>query len=307
MTRLTNHWLIVTPAITLAFLSFGAHPTFAQHDGVTAPFREISLAAAEPGLLVSLDIQEGDKIDADSIVARLDHEVLNASLAVAKQQMESVGQLNSAEAELRLRNNRWEKLTILRKKQHASDEEVSLALTERDVAKARLLAAKESIQVKRLEHLKIKASLDRRFIKVPFTGVVTDINKEIGEFVSASDPSVMTVVQLNPLLAIFSLPPARASELTRGDRVKIQFGNSTDRTESGGTVLFISPVINAESNEIRVKVEIPNPDYALHSGAQCTLLDGKQQQARVGLRPTSFGTRTESTGNGTIRITPIPR
>ena len=93
----------------------------------------------------------------------------------------------------------------------------------------------------------------------------------------------MTVVQLNPLLAIFSLSPERAKQLKRGARVDISFLNNS-QLKAGGTVVFISPVINAESNEIRVKVEIPNPTYALQSGAQCRLLNGTQRQPQIGVR-----------------------
>jgi len=300
----TSSWPLT--AVTMMTVALASGSSFAQdNEGYTAPFREISLAAAEPGLLVSIDAQEGDEIQANSIVARLDHEVVKASLAVAKQQMESVGQLRSAQAEFRLRKDRWEKLTILRKKQHASDEEVALAETERDVAEARLLAAKEAMEVKRLEFVKIKASLDRRFVRVPFTGFVTSVNKEIGEFVAATDPSVMTIVQLNPLLATFSLEPSQAKDLKRGHRVSLTFEDSGSTGPAvKGTVIFVSPVINAESNSIRVKIEIPNPDYALQSGAKCTLLNGREQRSQLGSRPK--GT-TKGTSGGPIRINPRKR
>jgi RND family efflux transporter MFP subunit len=301
MRSMFHSWSLT--AVPVLMMAVTASSSCAQdNEGYTAPFREIELAAAEPGLLVSIDVREGDEVQADSIVARLDHEVAKASLAVARQQMESVGQLRSAAAEFRLRQDRWQKLTILRGKQHASDEEVALAETEKDVAEARMLAVKEAIEVKRLEHARIKASLNRRYVRVPFTGFVTSVNKQIGEFVAATDPSVMTIVQLDPLLATFSLTPSRAQELQAGHRVNLIF-NAVGSTGSAvkGTVVFVSPVINAESNSIRVKIEIPNPDYLLQAGAKCTLLSGREAPSQLGSR--SLRTN-DGTNGGPIDINP---
>lgn len=45
-----------------------------------------------------------------------------------------------------------------------------------------------------------------------------------------------------------------------------------DRVEVRGFVEFVSPTIDAESDSVRAKIRIPNPDLKLESGAPCMVL-----------------------------------
>lgn len=275
-------------------------------EGYTAPFREINLAASEPGLMAALDVEEGDTVKTGQVIARLDHRVLKASLAMARRQMEAVGQLRSAESEFKLRDERWNKLVMLQQRQHASAEEVALAKTERDVAESRIISVREDLDVKKLDYERIKAQLEQRLVRAPFSGMVTKISREVGEYVPATDPAVMTVVQLNPLLATFSLLPSDTTDLKKGKRVKILFyGNDKS---ADGTVSFVSPVNDAESGLVRVKVEIPNPDYALRSGAKCTLsTDGSTDSTRITSKPKKRPAVYPKTSSKGIQINPERR
>jgi len=100
-------------------------------------------------------------------------------------------------AEFEMRRERLEKLQELLGSNHASREEVNRAASEKAIAEARVLAAEEVLQVKELEYERIKAQLDRRFIRSPVEGVVKRIHKDVGEFVAPTDPVVLTVVQMS--------------------------------------------------------------------------------------------------------------
>ena len=252
--------------------------------GYTAPFQEIRLSAAEPGLLTEISVKEGDSVNEGDVVARLNHKVLLKSLAVADKEMNSNGNLKSARAELRLREDRLIRLQGLKERGHASEDEIQTATAERDVAKARLLAAEETLEVKRLEHKRIQAQLERRFVRAPFGGVITQLDKKVGEFVPANDPSMLTMVQLDPLIATFTIPPDAARKLTKNQSVSVQFPK--ERQPTFGNVTFVSPVNDAESGEVRIKVEIPNPTQKLRAGTKVSVeLDKRPPRTRNRSRP----------------------
>ena len=281
----------VLSAIALSNSIF-ATATFADDPitGYTAPYKQIDLAAAEPGLLISLDIKEGQKVKEGDIIGKLNHKVLLKTLAVAEKEMNATGALKSAQAELRLKRDRLNRLNGLHERGHASGDEIQTAQAERDVALARVQAAEESLEIKKLEYARVKAQLERRFVKAPFHGTVTFTRKNEGEFVPANDPSILTVVQLDPLIATFSLTPKQALSLAENQSVGVRFGDQ-DRAVFGN-VTFVSPVDDAESGTVRIKVEIPNTTQKLRAGSKVNLVleqpslrERRQRREEIGQTP----------------------
>ena len=182
-------------------------PTSAQElDGFAEPYREIELAAAEMGTIAKIKVQEGDLVKSGQLLASLNDEVLLASLKMAEEATAAKGKLKSATAELKLQKSRYEKMLGLHERRHASQTEVDRAATQLEIAEAQFQAVQEELKIKTMECRRIEAQLEQRRIKSPIDGVVTRVAKDQGEFVSPSDPVVATVVQLDPLLVVFSVP-----------------------------------------------------------------------------------------------------
>ena len=95
------------------------------------------------------------------------------------------------------------------------------------------------------------------------------LHKEQGEFVAPNNPDVLSLVELDPLLANFSLMRADAETLSAGQKVQIRFPEGNREVE--GVVEFVAPVMDAESGTIRVKVRVGNTKGLLRSGERCTL------------------------------------
>jgi len=96
------------------------------------------------------------------------------------------------------------------------------------------------------------------------------VHREVGEFVAPTDPVVVTVVQLDPLLATFSLQLNQARQLHAGGLVQVQFASAKKPVEA--EIEFVSPVTDAKSGTVLVKVRIPNPAGECRSGERCTLV-----------------------------------
>lgn len=252
--------------------------TSSDREGLTEPFRRIDLAAAETGLILQIDVEDGQTVQKGQVLARLDDLVLQASLKVAEAQKDSVGQLRTAEAELKLRTSRHSKLAALLESGHATDEEVKLAESEKEVAEAKVLQAREALRVRTLEYERTLAQIERRLIRSPVDGIVTTVYREPYEFVSYTDPVVMTVVQLDPIVAVFTFYPEETKSLKVGQQVNVNLASNPQPAR--GIVSYISPVLDAESGTVKVKVKIDNRNGKYRSGDKCTL--GASERPQLG-------------------------
>jgi RND family efflux transporter MFP subunit len=238
--------------------------------GFTEPYRDIDVAAPEMGQITRLEVREGMRVQVGQVLARLDDSVWSASLEVAKTAMQSAGRLEAAEAELRLYRETLDKLLRLLQRQHATQQEVDRAQAQRDAAEARVKAAREELQVRTHEYDRAQAQLNQRRVLAPIAGVVTQVTKDEGEFVSPNDPTVVKIVQLDPLLVVFSVPVARARDLTKDAQVQVRVESIAEPV--AGVVEFVSPTADAQSGTTRVRVRLPNPGEAIPSGVKCQLL-----------------------------------
>jgi membrane fusion protein, multidrug efflux system len=240
-----------------------------QIDGFTEPFRTINVAATEAGVLTSLHVGEGDRVRKGQLLATLDSDFLEAAREVARAGKDAIGRLKSADAMLQFKKERLQNLYELRTQGHAYQEEVKRAESDVRIAEAEVLAAKEEQIAKAREYARIEVQLDRRKIRSPVDGIVTRLQKQVGEYVPSTDTSVLTIVEIDRLLVIFPVPRAVAARLTAGSKVAVGFADVQKAAEA--TVEAVSPLTDPESGTVRVRVILDNPRALLPCGVACWL------------------------------------
>lgn len=233
------------------------------------PYREINLASSEMGTLAYLNVKEGQHVVAGQLLGGLDEKVLRATLDLANKAREAAGRLESAQAEFDLQSESLAKLTLLHDRGHASAEERSRAEAQKAISLAQLKGVREDMELKAAECARVEAQLQQRRIYSPIDGVVTHVYKDVGEFLSASEPTVLKVVQLDRLLVEFPIPAGSKTKFVVGESITVRVGN--ERVEAQGSIEFVSPVTDAQSNTIRVKVQIDNQDNRFRGGDSCWL------------------------------------
>lgn len=284
---------LVAPGLAVYLLALGLIPAEARNTGrqegirsgtetasgtdesgeieaFTEPYQDIAIAAAEMGTLARVNVQEGDQVKVGEVLAGLDDQVLRAAQDVARYSMQVQGPLKSTQADLRMKEEDLQKLESLRDRNHASQREVDQVRMELEIAQARVQAVREELEIKSLEYRRIEAQLDQRLVRSPINGVVTEILKDAGEFVSPSDPVVIRVVQLDPLLAVFSVPLSQRQAIARDQRVSLRIGDSSQIVD--GIVEYVSPTADASNTSVRVKVRLPNASGTWQSGQRTVLL-----------------------------------
>ncbi|QDV71159.1 Multidrug resistance protein MdtA precursor [Rosistilla carotiformis] len=231
------------------------------------PYKTIQIPATEIGTLVSIDVQEGDQVRRGQTLAQVDDRILQASLAAARVARDAKGNLRAAQAERDVKRRQLASLEELRTRGNATQREIDRALADFEASEARLLAVNEDLEIRRFEYDRILAQLEKRVLQSPIDGVVASINKDVGEFVAPTDPIVMTIVQLNIMQSVFSLPISVADKIVPGKTIRLTVG--IDDQPVQGVIESVAPTADAKSGTVRVKIRIDNPNGRVFSGSTC--------------------------------------
>ena len=138
-----------------------------------------------------------------------------------------------------------------------------------DCGRVANLSQREDRLLLEKQHQKIELQIAKRTVCSPVKGKVAALNKYEGEFVSPADPVVAKIVVLQPLRATFFLPRGAAENLVRGNAVSLMLPRVGWKVE--GKVEYVSPLTDAESGAVAVKVLLDNSRGKLYSGERCVL------------------------------------
>ncbi len=254
----------------LLFVLLGANRIEGKRiEGFTEPAQTIAVAAAENGIVQDVRVELGQAVKKGEVLGTLDDDVLKATLEIAQLKANSTAAIDAAKAELEIKQQKLTALNDINRNGGGSREEHSRAKADTELARAKLKSAEETLAADRLEVKRTEVQLQRRTIRSPIDGVITEIHREPGEFLSITEPKLFTVVRLDRLRAKFYVPAENSHRFSKGHRVKL--AGQTDEKSLTGEVEFVSPVTHAESGLVRVDVMLDNRDGRLRSGQRLTL------------------------------------
>jgi multidrug resistance efflux pump len=110
-----------------------------------------------------------------------------------------------------------------------------------------------------------EARVDRRNLKAPFTGVVVERLKEVGEWVEPGE-SVMRLICMNTLNVEGFVSTQTVMPALRGQRVIVVCGDSEMQQRVEGKVVFVSPEFDSLNKQVQIRAEINNPELRLLPG-----------------------------------------
>jgi RND family efflux transporter MFP subunit len=212
--------------------------------GYTEPYKTITVSASEPGVIAEMLVEEGARAQKGQVLARLDTASLQAELEIAR-------------AEAKLQTTRLKRLEELAAANRSTPEELDRTRTD--------------LTIKDAQTRKIEAQIETRTLRSPVDGVVTEIKRDPSEAVSAANPHVLTVVQVDKLIVNLFLPPARAATFQAGASVNLKLLDEQGTVPA--KVEFVSPVTDSASGTVRVKFVIDNAGGTHRSGGRCTLAE----------------------------------
>lgn len=238
-------------------------------EGFSQPVRLSKVAGKTSGVIVSRNVREGEFVTEGTVLATLDQTVHERRLELARLAMESQGEAEAAIVEERMQQMRFQAISDLANRGHATEVELRQAETDFLASKAAVMRVKERQAQLKADYDRHLAEFEQCQIRAPFDGVVVDFQHEVGEYVGPGEPHVCTVAQLSKLSVEFLLPRSLRDSVHLERQVKVHF--TLDNVIVDGQVTYISPIPNGETNVYVVKVEVDNRDGKLSAGERCLL------------------------------------
>ena len=218
------------------------------------------------GRLDKLFVEEGDRVTAGMVLARLDMNEL------AAQVMQAEGQVLQAQATLEQNELNFQRMNALFKQNAVSAHTLDSARTQRDLAMGGLQAARGNF-------LLLKARLDNANILSPLSGVVIRRHVQAGAF-SKAGIAIFTVADTSTLLAKAVVGEAQITELALGKSVNVKV-DALKGQEFKGTITRLSPAASVPTRTFTAEVSIPNPDGKIKVGMFANAAVVGQQRQNV--------------------------
>jgi RND family efflux transporter MFP subunit len=260
-------------------LALGAHAQEA-YDCVINPRATIQLGSSEDGVLAEVLVSRGDSVEKGQLVARLESEVERLSAELARLRAESDVEQRSKQAQVEYRTREAERLVGLRESRSVAENLYDEARIERRLAELGLEQAQMDHEITLVEYDRAKAALERRAVRSPVNGVVVDVFMQPGEYVH-EQRELMTLAEVDPLNVEVFLPVAAYGTVVKGMRAEV-----IPEQPVGGVreaeVTVVDSVFDAASRTFGVRLELPNPGYALPAGLRCTVKFGPSTDADGG-------------------------
>ena len=221
------------------------------------------IAAREAGATLTINFDEGDLVEINSVIATLDTRRLDAQIA------EATAEITVAEALVHQKKSRVKRSTIdLAMKETAfagnalSEAEVLDARSANNVDNSIYASAQDSLKAtkSRLELLNVR--LDDLKILAPFTGRVVERHIEPGEWAEPGS-AIVTLVSSGEIEAWLQVPE-RFATTARGKQIPVTL-TATGQTVTS-TSLTIVPEAETSTRTLQVVALLPNPGDTLVPG-----------------------------------------
>lgn len=212
-----------------------------------------------------------DRPQAQVNAAEANTTAAQAALTTAEAQLRAAtAEQQRAEADLRLQAEELSRTTYLVTEGAQSQQQLDLATRNRDTAQASVNAARDQVAAARsavdqaraaLNQASASASATREdlqdtLVAAPIAGTVGDIPVKLGEYVQAGD-NLTTITQNQTLELDLAIPVEERPRLRTGLQVELLAPGSNEVLGTG-SISFISPQVNPETQAVLVKAQFPN-------------------------------------------------
>lgn len=225
----------------------------------------VELSSQVRGVLETVNVERGDLVTKDQLVAKLMSGVETASVRLAKAKADMDIDVQTRNAEKLLRSRSYKQVEDLYNKKLASLREYDDAKTLSIIANFELKKAKELRKLSTLELERTKETLNLRYIKSPIDGVVVERMKSPGEYIE--EQPVVKIAHIDLLHVEAIVPERQFNHINVGMEAKVYTENPD--ASYNATVIVVDPVIDAASGTFGVRLKLPNHDHSIPAGLRC--------------------------------------
>jgi membrane fusion protein, multidrug efflux system len=224
-------------AVTTIVASREIWPSTLNVIGTAAAIQGVTVSADLPGTVAKINFESGKPVQAGDVLVELDTRQERAQLAAAEAQRDLA----------RINFERTQELV----KQGVT------ARTEFDNTSAQQKSTEAQVG-------EIQATIQRKIIRAPFTGVLGLRQINLGQYLAAGQ-AIVPLQKLNPIYVNFGVPQQNSAKSLGGRTLRVTSEDLPGATFTG-RVTAIDSVINETTRNIQVQATLPNPNGKLRPG-----------------------------------------
>jgi membrane fusion protein (multidrug efflux system) len=205
--------------------------------GTVAAVHGVTVSADLPGIVEKIHFDSGRMAEAGEILVQLDTRQEQAQLTAAESQRD-LARLN------------LDRMTDLFRQGITSQADFDRTAAEHKQAEARVG--------------EIRATIERKKIRAPFTGLLGIRQVNLGQYLSGGDP-VVPLQSLDPIYVNFAVPQQEVQKLRVGGGVSVSYEGLTG-TEPKGAITALDSVVDKATRNVQVQATFANRDGKLRPG-----------------------------------------
>jgi membrane fusion protein (multidrug efflux system) len=205
--------------------------------GTLAAVQGVTVSADLPGIVDRIAFDSGRAVREGEVLVRLDTRQEEAQLAALEAQRDLA----------RLNFERMQALVI--------DGAIARADYDRAAAEQKETEARVG---------EIRATIERKTIRAPFSGILGLRQVNLGQYLSGGD-AVVSLQSLNPIYVNFGVPQQEAAHVRVGRRVRVTTADVSD-AQFSGRVTALDSVVDETTRNVQVQATLANPGGVLRPG-----------------------------------------
>ena len=224
-------------AVTTVVAKSETWPSTLDVIGTTAAIQGVTVSADLPGTVAKINFESGQSIHAGDVLVELDTREERAQLAAAESDRDLA------------------KINYDRDQQLVKEGVVARMQSDNSYAQQKSTEAKVG---------EIKATIQRKTIRAPFSGVLGIRQINLGQYLAAG-AAIVSLQALNPIYVNFGVPQQQAPLVTTGRLLELT-SDDVPGVEFKGRVTAIDSVVNEATRNLQVQATLPNPGGKLRPG-----------------------------------------
>jgi RND family efflux transporter MFP subunit len=236
--------------------------------GVIYPTRDLTLSVSVSGVVSRVPVKIGQRVRAGQPLLELESDLQAIELRRRRTILEDLSEKTSIEERHRILERLFKDATKLYEQTGSISREELMKL---QIELVSVAGRRDQLLLeKKREQHEVDLALQEKQMRVlvaPVSGVVTSIKVDTGEWATPGQPIVRLVDESTVELRT-NLSQAAARLLNRGDAIEVVLDDPAQPTPLQGKVGFLSPVADAASGLVELRITLPNGERRIRPGVK---------------------------------------
>jgi membrane fusion protein (multidrug efflux system) len=238
-------------AVTTVVAQQEKWPTTLSAIGTVVPVQGVTVSADLPGIVAQIAFESGASVHEGDLLVQLDTKQEQAQLA---QQQARLAAVEAGRELARLNFDRMHGLV--------DEGAITRAEYDRAVAEQKQTMAEQTQTEAQAEE--IRATIARKTIRAPFSGILGLRQVNLGQYLSGGDP-VVPLQSQDPIYVNFGVPQQDAGQVRVGQTVRITTEDLTGVALTG-RITAINSIVDEATRNVQIQATLANPTGKLRPG-----------------------------------------